>query len=76
MEDLYSTVEVIIFPREYEKYMDIIDEDAIVYVDGQLTVKEDEGIKIIAQKFEPVKKMDCRGFYIKLESIDGKRDHR
>ncbi len=72
MEDLYSTVEVIIFPRVYEKYMDIIDEDAIVYVEGQLTVKEDEGIKIIAQKFEPVKKMDCRGFYIKLESIDEK----
>ena len=47
VEDLYGTVEVIVFPRDYEKYRTLLEEDTKVFIQGRVTVEEDKPAKLI-----------------------------
>ena len=49
MEDLYGNVEVIVFPNIYERYLHMLNEDAIVVIKGSVNFKEDEAPKLIAE---------------------------
>lgn len=49
LEDLFGVVEVIIFPRDYEKYKHIIEIDQKVFVRGKVTVEEEKPAKLICQ---------------------------
>ena len=51
IEDLYGTVEVIFFPRQYEIYRQYLNEDAKVFIKGRVKVEEDKPAKIICQDF-------------------------
>ena len=42
VEDLFGTVEVIIFPRDYEKYSRYLNEDEKVFVSGHVNVEEEK----------------------------------
>ena len=48
LEDLYGTVEVILFPRDYQKYRDLLVMDTAVYVKGRASVSEENG-KLVAE---------------------------
>lgn len=48
MEDLYGTVEVVVFPNVYEKYSQLVSEDSFVAIKGKLNFKEDEMPKLLA----------------------------
>ena len=50
VEDLFGTVEVIIFPRDYEKYSRYLNEDEKVFVAGHANVEEDKNGKLICEK--------------------------
>ncbi len=50
LEDLYGTVEVIIFPNIYEKYGDSIEEEAVLLISGRVSIQEEEDGKLIANK--------------------------
>lgn len=50
MEDLFGDAEVIVFPKTYEKYHALLNEDRIVVVRGRLQLREDEDPKIIAME--------------------------
>jgi len=47
LEDLLGTVEIIVFPRDYEKYRSVILEDARVLVKGRVSAEEDKAAKLI-----------------------------
>lgn len=47
VEDLYGTVEVIVFPRDYEKNRAILTEDARVLLRGRVTLDDERGGKLI-----------------------------
>ena len=47
LEDLLGTVEIIVFPRDYEKYRSILTEDAKVLVKGRVSAEEDKAAKLI-----------------------------
>ena len=49
IEDLYGAVEVIIFDSTYQRASDLLLEDNIVLVDGRLSIREDEDVKIVAR---------------------------
>lgn len=53
VEDLYGTVEVIVFPRDYEKYRTLLEEDAKVFIQGRVTVEEDKPAKLICSGVVP-----------------------
>lgn len=52
IEDLYGTVEVIVFPREYTRYQNILEIDAKVYIRGRASISEEEG-KLICDTIIP-----------------------
>ncbi len=48
LEDLVGTVEVIVFPRTYEKCRSLIEEDARVFISGRASVEEEGDAKLLA----------------------------
>ncbi len=52
LEDVYGSVEVIVFPKVYHKCSDKISEDSIVAVSGTLSIREDEEPKILCDNVE------------------------
>ena len=49
IEDIHGTVEIIVFPKDYEKYRTMIVEDEKVFVRGRVSVTENEGGKVICE---------------------------
>ena len=49
IEDLYGTVEVLLFPKLYEKYRQIIAEDNKVFITGRVTSGGEENAKMICE---------------------------
>jgi DNA polymerase-3 subunit alpha len=73
IEDLYGTVEVIIFPRTYEKYRNLIKEDAKLYIKGIATVEEEANGKVIGNviyEFDEVPKTVWLRFPTKQQYLD------
>lgn len=54
LEDLYGTIEIIVFPQLLQKYNHILNEDNIIYVKGTLSIKEDENAKLIAREIKDI----------------------
>jgi DNA polymerase-3 subunit alpha len=54
LEDLYGSVEVIIFPSTYAQCRELIQTDSIVVVRGRLNFKEDEAPKVLASKLTAI----------------------
>lgn len=74
IEDRYSQVEVIVFPKVYEGCARFIDEKALLHVFGRLSVRDDEETKILADICEPVEsfcnELLSRDLCVKLSSTD------
>lgn len=47
IEDLYGSIEVIVFPKLYAKYLNIINSGTALFLGGRLSYREDESPKII-----------------------------
>lgn len=56
LEDLYSQVECILFPRVHDRFYSMLNKDDAVLVYGKLSVREDEDIKIIVDNIKPIDK--------------------
>ena len=54
-EDLYGTMELIVFPQKYEQYSEILNEDEILIVGGRLNIIEGEDPKIIVDSIQSIK---------------------
>lgn len=50
VEDLYGSVEVIVFPREYERYHLLMQEEQKVFIRGRVSAEEDKNGKLICEK--------------------------
>ena len=59
IEDLYGTTEVIVFPRDFEKYRELLTDDAKVFISGRVSAEEEKNGKLICEHiyaFSDVKK--------------------
>ena len=59
VEDLVGSVEVIVFPRDYEKYGSAIMEDGKVFIKGRVSLEEEKDGKLVCEQimtFEQVPK--------------------
>ena len=75
LEDLFGVIEVIVFPQVLQKYNTIIQEDKIIYIDGRLSIKEDENAKLIAREIRDMNdsgNKDKPTLYLKINSIENK----
>jgi DNA polymerase-3 subunit alpha len=53
IEDLTGTVEIIVFPRDYERYRRFIEQDAKVFVIGHVSLEEEQNGKVICERIVP-----------------------
>lgn len=53
IEDLAGTVEVVVFPRDYEKNQKYLNEDSKVFVRGRVSEEDDAPSKLICEKIIP-----------------------
>ena len=50
LEDLVGTVEVVVFPRDYEKSQMLLNEEARVFIQGRVSAEDDRASKLILEK--------------------------
>ena len=50
LEDLVGNVEVIVFPKDYERYSMLLKEDAKLFIKGRASVEEDKDGKVICEQ--------------------------
>jgi DNA polymerase-3 subunit alpha len=53
VEDLTGTVEVIVFPKDYERYQQYLGMDEKIFVVGRATVEDEQNGKIICERIVP-----------------------
>ena len=59
IEDLYGSVEVVVFPNSYEKKKELLELDSKVFIKGRANVEEDRAGKVICQDIIPFGKVPC-----------------
>ena len=80
LEDRYAEMEIIVFPKQYEKYQADIQTDTAVRIVGNITEREDDGVKLIASQITPLRANgeavsgaqaeDAKKLYLRVASLD------
>ncbi len=69
VEDLVGSVEIVVFPRDYEKYSSLLEVDQKVFIQGRVSAEDDKASKMICEKvwsFEDVR----RELWLQFESVE------
>ena len=75
LEDLVGTVEVVIFPNDYERHQRNLNVDQKVYIRGRVSASEDQQAKLVCERIVPFDeipkeiwiKFDSKEAYLKRE---------
>ena len=59
LEDLVGTVEVVVFPKDYEKNRAFLNEDTKVFVKGRVSEEDDNASKLICEAVIPFEQTSC-----------------
>ena len=59
-EDVFGSIEVIVFPKIYEQQTQLFAEGNIVLIHGRLSVREDEEAKLVCESVEPCPSADAK----------------
>ncbi|MGN0484257.1 MAG: DNA polymerase III subunit alpha [Lachnospiraceae bacterium] len=59
IEDLVGTVEVIVFPRDYQKYARFLEVDEKLLICGRVNAEEEKNGKLICEKIVPFDDVPC-----------------
>ncbi len=57
IEDLAGSVEVLVFPKDYEKNRDILAEESKVFISGRVSIGEDPVGKLICERVTPFERL-------------------
>ena len=68
IEDLFGTVEVVVFPRDYEKNKQYLEEDSKIFVKGKVSEEDDSASKLICESIVPFDQTISE-LWIQYESI-------
>ncbi len=60
LEDLLGTVEIVAFPKDYERYQKVLEEDAKIFVRGRVSCEDDKPSKLILEKVVPFEKVPAQ----------------
>lgn len=59
-EDMFGSIEVIVFPKIYERQTQLFTEGNIILIHGRLSVREDEEAKLVCESAEPCPPADAK----------------
>ncbi len=57
MEDVYGSVEVLVFPKKFDKYGQLFAEDEIVLLTGKVSLRDDEIPKLLCEEVVPLREI-------------------
>ncbi len=69
LEDLYGSVEAMVFPKAYERVRDMLVEDKLVFVSGRVSTEDEENSKLIVEEitsFDDIPKT----LWLKFDDMD------
>lgn len=66
LEDLYGSIECIVFPQTYDRFNQFLLEDRFVIIEGRLSISEVEEPKIICEKIRELKQYKMDKIYLKI----------
>ncbi|MBH1939268.1 DNA polymerase III subunit alpha [Mobilitalea sibirica] len=69
LEDMFGVVEVIIFPRDYEKYKSMLSNDVKIFIRGKVTAEEEKAAKLICQEIIPFDSIP-QELWIKYKNVE------
>mgnify|MGYP002508119190 FL=1 len=86
LEDLYGSIEVIIFPKTLEQFQNLIYDGSIISVSGNLSIEEEKDAKVLAGVIEApptdvkggnaeVKKRKKKALYLRFKNKEDKKIH-
>ncbi len=58
LEDLYGSVEVLVFPNRYEQYRSLLEEDNKIFIKGKVSYEEEEDSKLLCDFIAPFENAD------------------
>ena len=67
VEDMFGSVEVIVFSKIYERQTHLLSEGNIVLIHGRLSLREDEDAKIVCESVEPCPQKNASGVQVRTE---------
>jgi DNA polymerase-3 subunit alpha len=67
LEDLYGQIEVVVFPKVFQKVAAQLSVDALILVKGRLSIREDEAPKILCEEIQPLMKLNTSNIYVLVE---------
>lgn len=68
LEDLYGIMEIIIFPKVFQKFKNLIYDDSMIIAKGRVSVREEEQPKLLCESIEPLVRVDIDKLYILIEN--------
>lgn len=69
LEDLAGSVEIVVFPRDYEKYSQKLNEEEKVFITGRTSIEEEKDGKLILESIQTFEESP-KELWIKFASID------
>ena len=69
LEDLVGTVEIVVFPKSYEKYKNLTEEDMRIFVRGRVSAEDEKASKVICESIEAFGE-PCRELWIQFADMD------
>jgi DNA polymerase-3 subunit alpha len=66
LEDFYGSIECIVFPKTYQIYNRILEDNELIIIEGRLSLSEVEEPKIICEKIMPLNKLELQKVYLKI----------
>ncbi|MBP5266100.1 MAG: DNA polymerase III subunit alpha, partial [Lachnospiraceae bacterium] len=67
IEDLYGTMEVIVFPRDFERNRRVLVEDSKVFISGRVDAQEEKDAKLLCESVTPFEEI-ARTLWIQFET--------
>lgn len=68
LEDLYGIIELVVFPKVFNKVRNMINEDAMILVSGRVSLREDEAPKILCEDISDLVNSSIEKIYIRIDT--------
>ena len=73
LEDMYGSIEVMVFPRDYITFRSLCEPDQKVLIKGRVTIEEERGAKLICSKMVSLDDIPFE-IWVKFPDIDAFKD--
>lgn len=54
VEDLFGSIEVVVFPRTMEEYQHLLQEDKIILIKGKISIRGDDDVSLLAEEIKSI----------------------